>query len=140
MIDTGSRPSAVNYWYKFPTYNKLFTERSSKIYEDLHCNFGSGDEIFKNSPQTFPTSISASRYFWGNIFRWTHWKCANWVSYSNSFENEQQWIAAVFVSASIRGIFNVYSEFIFIAINAFLKCRLCKTQMWFVLYVNVHFE
>ena len=25
-------------WYRFPIYNKLFTERSSKIFKDLRCN------------------------------------------------------------------------------------------------------
>ena len=38
MIDTGSRPCLVNNWYTFPTYNKLFTEHSFKIFEDLRCN------------------------------------------------------------------------------------------------------
>ena len=37
-IDTGSRPSVVDNFYRFPTYNNLFTERSSKIFEDLRCN------------------------------------------------------------------------------------------------------
>ena len=35
-------------WYRFPTYNKLFTERSTKIFEDLRCNsesnFHSGEQ------------------------------------------------------------------------------------------------
>ena len=41
-IDTGSMPSVVDDWYMFPTYNKLFTERPSKIFEDLHCNWPLG--------------------------------------------------------------------------------------------------
>ena len=38
MIDTGSRPSVVDGWYRFPTHNKLLKERFSKTFEDLRCN------------------------------------------------------------------------------------------------------
>ena len=38
LLDTGSRPSIVDDGYRFLTYNKLFIERSSKIFEDLRCN------------------------------------------------------------------------------------------------------
>ena len=34
MIDTGSRPSVVDDWYRFPTYNKLFIERFSKTFKE----------------------------------------------------------------------------------------------------------
>ena len=37
-IDTGSRPSVVDSWYRFPTYNKLFKERFSITFKDLRCN------------------------------------------------------------------------------------------------------
>ena len=38
MIDTSSKTSVVDDSYRFPTYNKLFKEYSSKIFENLRCN------------------------------------------------------------------------------------------------------
>ena len=39
LLDIGFRLSVVDNWYWFPTSNKLFTERSSKIVEDLRRNW-----------------------------------------------------------------------------------------------------
>ena len=35
LLDTGSRPSVEENWYKFPPYNRSFTEPSPIIFEDF---------------------------------------------------------------------------------------------------------
>ena len=42
MIDTGSRLSVVDGWYRFPTYHKLLKECFCKIFAFFRCNSGPG--------------------------------------------------------------------------------------------------
>ena len=74
MIDTGSRPSVVDDWYRFLTHNKLFKEHLSKNFKDIRCNSGSwsrdGVKVYKHrkkfvtletvTPGTIRESVSGS--------------------------------------------------------------------------------
>ena len=87
-LDTGSKPSVVYDWYRFPNFNKLFTEHSSKIFKELRCN-----SVLKildpERWQQFPFQSAYLQHL--QFWLWSHWTCMElcsgyetWLSYQMS--------------------------------------------------------